>query len=76
MIIRLLIIALLVWVFFLVLKQGKRRLRNRKTKHDSLNDPAAMVRCTRCGLHIPASEATYRNQQPYCSPEHSTANTD
>jgi len=32
--------------------------------------PLDMVRCTRCGMHIPSAEAVQGKQGPYCSHEH------
>lgn len=33
--------------------------------------PAArMVRCVRCGLHVPETEAVRRGEEPFCSREH------
>jgi len=72
MIIRLLLIALLVWAFFLILKQVNRRTRHRTTKQREAGNAASMVRCTQCGLHIPSSEAIYRDQLPFCCPEHAS----
>jgi uncharacterized protein len=32
--------------------------------------PATMVRCARCGLHVPEPEAVRRGEDYYCCPEH------
>ncbi|MCU6432363.1 hypothetical protein LPB67_01060 [Undibacterium sp. Jales W-56] len=32
--------------------------------------PETMVCCEVCQLHVPASEAVYREQRVYCSPAH------
>ena len=32
--------------------------------------PSAMVACTLCGLHLPASEAVAGSQGPYCCTDH------
>ena len=74
MIIRLIVIGLLVWVFFLIYKQVKRRrLRNKENGGSPREQPAKIVRCAHCGLHVPASEAIYRDKQAYCCPEHRNA---
>lgn len=35
--------------------------------------PENMVQCTRCGVHLPRSEATTTQGRFYCSPEHQRA---
>ncbi|MDB5850466.1 MAG: hypothetical protein JWP29_4218 [Rhodoferax sp.] len=32
--------------------------------------PAEMVRCSVCGLHLPASEAVHQGRETFCSPAH------
>ncbi|BCO29072.1 hypothetical protein MIZ03_3984 [Rhodoferax lithotrophicus] len=33
-------------------------------------EPLDMVRCTRCGMHIPGNEAIHGHHGSYCSQEH------
>jgi uncharacterized protein len=35
--------------------------------------PQAMVRCNRCGIHLPRNEAFHRAGQAYCSADHARA---
>lgn len=32
--------------------------------------PLDMVRCARCGMHVPGNEAIQGHDGPYCCPEH------
>lgn len=66
---RFIIIAVTVWLLVIVIRQYLRRSR-------SLRAPKArgrigtMVRCQRCGLHIPETEALKSGEYNYCSLEH------
>jgi len=74
MIIRLIVIGLLIWVFFLVFKQVKRRQRRDRENGEKPNEPPAkIVRCAHCGVHIPSSDALFRDERAYCCPEHRNA---
>lgn len=35
--------------------------------------PEAMVRCARCGIHLPRSEAVLQNGLTWCSAEHAAS---
>ncbi|MEI8265866.1 MAG: PP0621 family protein [Betaproteobacteria bacterium] len=35
--------------------------------------PGQMVACRRCGVHLPADEAVFDGQLPYCGPSHRQA---
>lgn len=67
--IRILIIALLVW---LVLRMIKKQLDLYKARKASENPEqiGTMVRCQHCGLHIPKQEAIESANLYYCSQEH------
>jgi uncharacterized protein len=47
-----------------------------KGRADPASPPAAeaMVRCERCGVHLPRSECISRNEQVFCSEEHARLN--
>lgn len=64
---RLLLIALAVWLIIFFLQRLLRAPRK-----DKLGDPpsADMVRCAHCGLHLPKAEAIERNAQYFCSRQH------
>lgn len=50
-----------------------RGLRKRSTRDvDSPAPPSAedMVRCARCGVHLPRGESVMSEQRFFCSPQH------
>jgi len=70
MLLRILIVAALVWLVLRLLR-GSRRAR----VADSAQGPAGrplttVVRCACCGLHVPQDEALERDGVYYCCPEH------
>lgn len=36
-------------------------------------EPGQMVACRHCGVHLPAEEAVFDGQLPYCGPSHRQA---
>lgn len=67
-IIRLLILALVVWLIYRMVSRMLTKPRNGKPSTPELG--TNMVRCAHCGIHLPENEAIYRDGQPYCSKEH------
>jgi len=75
----LVVLALAVaWVLF----RGKRKSDGDadkvpppgKSKDNALNEPAQMLACSHCGLHLPRTDAAFDAAgQPYCSAEHRVA---
>jgi uncharacterized protein len=66
--IRLIIIALVVW---LLLKLGKRLFFGRSLpEQKSPEKIASMVKCAYCGLHVPEGEAIKGSSGYYCSEAH------
>ncbi len=45
-------------------------LRQRHAARPKIVAAGNMVRCARCGLHVPAASALQDGQDWYCSPEH------
>jgi uncharacterized protein len=41
-----------------------------KTEKPSVKAPEDMVRCARCGVHLPVSECVKMGDQVYCSEAH------
>ena len=69
--IRIIAIALIVWLIYRAVqaRMEKSRLRQRKTRPRVAN----VVKCERCGLHVPEAEAVKSHGHLYCSPEHRDA---
>lgn len=66
---RLLLIALAVWIIVVL-------LRNRRSRQDALKKQQdkqsidSIVPCSVCGTHVPENEAIHEAGKVYCSPEH------
>lgn len=68
----------LIFIIWLVIHYAKRLYANH-TKHPSRKKPekiAQMVRCEKCGLHIPEDEAIMGQEHYYCSVEHRDTDTE
>lgn len=63
---KLLFFGLLALVVYLLLRKGQREQRIEQ----SAKAPENMVRCARCGVHLPRSESILSGGQFYCSEEH------
>jgi uncharacterized protein len=66
--IRYLLLAVAIWVLFILL----RRLIARRGKGQSSGGvaPVNMVSCARCGIHVPQPEALQKDGRFYCCREH------
>ncbi len=70
--IRIAIIAIVIWLLIRMVRGYRNRIRNSPSrKGDSID---TMVRCARCGLHVPKREAFRRGDRFYCCRRH--ADTD
>ena len=70
-----LLIVLLAVLAGVLLWQRGRRLKNQSRQDESprTNAPAvlqSMLRCARCGVHLPAADAVVGRQGSYCSVNH------
>jgi len=66
----LLILAAAVLVYF-ILRSYQRSLRRRGEPPAARGSAAEdMVRCARCGVHLPRSESVLSSGETYCSEEH------
>lgn len=65
--IRLLLLALAIWLFTLVVKRYLALARRKRGETPRIG---TMVRCAVCGLHVPEAEALKRHDQYFCSTEH------
>ena len=70
MIVRLIVLALLVWLGFRVYKILRKKASNPASKA-IIQD---MVSCDKCGIHIPVDEALKINNKYYCSHDHQPKN--
>lgn len=67
--VKLLLLAIIVWLLFLIIKRYSRSLRKGPdATRDS--DPALMVQCRHCGLHVPKSDSIVTGDDYYCCEEH------
>lgn len=67
--IRLLIIAALVWVAWKLLKNAL--LSNAQgNPSPPAGNSTRMVKCEQCGVHLPEKEATLKDGHAFCSPLH------
>lgn len=69
MLIRIILLALGVWLIFLLLRQYRRSLNQADTPPGEA--PQDMVRCAVCGTHLPKSESIEKQGVHYCCEEHS-----
>ena len=70
--IRLLIIAALIYLAWRVVKNllSQASGRDNSSPDSSSQDAQAMLKCTQCGVHVPAPEAFTHNGRHFCSQEH------
>lgn len=69
--IQLLAIAIVIWLLYRMLRLSLEKKRHTDASHSASPDKVEhMVRCAKCGLHIPEHEALHRDDRFYCSPEH------
>jgi uncharacterized protein len=69
MILKLLLIAAVIWVVYIMFFKNKSLKQNEtktKTKKPQAND---MVECASCGVYVEVSEAILSNGKYYCSRE-------
>lgn len=69
--IRLIILALVIWLIYRMVRRLLAKPANDNTARPQVGTD--MVRCAHCGIHIPENEALYADGQPYCSEEHRQA---
>lgn len=67
---KILLLALVVWLVLLLLRQYRRSIDNPQKKSARL-EPEDMVSCDVCGVHLPRSESILKHGAYYCCKEHS-----
>ncbi|BBB23050.1 conserved hypothetical protein [Abyssogena phaseoliformis symbiont OG214] len=65
-IVKLIIIVLLVWAGFWLLKKFRKPV----DRIDQKSSANKMLACSVCKVHIPENEAIIQNNKVYCSKEH------
>jgi len=70
--IRLIIITVAAWLAFHMMR---RLLKHLSPPAKSESAPKNMVRCAKCGLHLPEAEAVAYEGQYYCCQEHRRQHT-
>ncbi len=60
---RILLLIVLVWILYVVLKRFIAAVNNNKPQPPSAEK---IVACSHCGLHIPENETHMINNQVYC----------
>jgi uncharacterized protein len=66
--IKILLLALSVWLILRILKSYRTNLDKQNQKNTSLED---MVRCAECGVHHPISDSFLVKGKHYCCVAHS-----
>ncbi|MDP1709046.1 MAG: PP0621 family protein [Gammaproteobacteria bacterium] len=66
---RLIFIALVVWVLVALVRSYLRRAAAPKQPQRI----GTIVRCAKCGLHVPQGEALLKDERYYCSASHRDA---
>jgi uncharacterized protein len=68
LIVKLIILAIIVWLGLRIYKAYQHSLPRREEKRKI--EAENMVACSTCGVHIPLNEALRQGNQYYCSKEH------
>jgi uncharacterized protein len=66
---KILLLAIIVWLLYLVIKRYKRSLGS-GAGDSKKPDAAMMVQCRHCGLHIPKNDSIAVHGEYYCCEEH------
>ena len=66
---KLLLLAIIVWLLFLIIRRYGRSLRSGAPEQQN-PDAALMVQCRHCGLHVPKNDSIVVNGEHYCCEEH------
>lgn len=65
--IRLIVIALIIYLIYMIFKRWAANKKNRSQQQTLEND---MVKCEVCQLHVPENEALQHDGKYYCSQKH------
>ena len=68
MLIKLILLALAVWVVYRLIKSYGRRIKQEDEPKPKAGED--MVRCAHCGVHLPRSESIVSHGESFCTNEH------
>ena len=68
MLIKLILLALAVWVVYRLVKSYGRRIKQEDEPKPEVGED--MVRCAHCGVHLPRSESIVSHGESFCTNEH------
>lgn len=68
MLIKLILLALGVWIIYRILKSYNRNVEQDQAPRAAISED--MVRCVHCGVHLPRSEAVVSRDEFFCNNEH------
>lgn len=68
--IRLVIIIALVWLVWRLIKKTLAGRGTPARRQDKPGGPEKMVRCAKCGVHVPEGQAFFHKHLSFCSQEH------
>lgn len=74
----LIVVGVGIWMLSARFRKGRERADHAATGHTKeggprQGDPARMVACAHCGVHLPAAEAVLAGEMPFCSDAHRQA---
>jgi uncharacterized protein len=72
--VKILLLAIIVWLLFLVIKQYRRGLKSGSASSKTA-ESAVMVQCRHCGLHTPKEDSIAEEGHYYCCEEHRQQST-
>ncbi len=65
-----LVLAAVIAVVYALWRSGQRRVPRRPPGPAQPRPPEPMVRCARCGVHLPQSQALLEGERSYCCEAH------
>ncbi|MDP2830282.1 MAG: PP0621 family protein [Sulfuricellaceae bacterium] len=67
---KLLLLVVIIWLVYSLLKKYSRSVDRDEQAPDVPASPEDMVRCARCGVHLPRSEAILSGDETFCCEAH------
>lgn len=73
---KLLLLAVIIWLVYALLKKYSRSVNKDEQTGSVVPPPENMVRCARCGVHLPRSEAILSRDETFCCEAHRSEHQD